>query len=193
MRFQAFNGEQPLDRQRVRFPWNPDVYFNIWRSGRREYAGAGTVLQTTQFLDLLRLIARKKGITLKQAREGGVDIQAEIDSLGLDEALGLRGDDASGAAMDLSLIARELVHSVEGPLILADDSDEVLDWHGSEGKHEHLGTAFLEGNPDNFAQWIVAEANRIETEFQTFMAAAAGNLPASSDSSATEEAAVVPC
>lgn len=189
MRFQAFgSNEQPLDRQRVQFPWNPDVYFNIWRSGRREYKGAAVAVETANYLRLLRLISKRKGITLKQAREGKIDLQAEIDELGLDEALELAELDGP-TPLNVESIARHLVHSVDGPLILADDSDDVLGWHDSVEGCEHCGAAFLEANPVNFARWVVNEAQRIEAEFQAFMDAAAKNSLASSVPVEAEEAA----
>ena len=193
MRINAFSDEAaPLDCQPCKFPWNEEVTFWIYRSGRRAFAERGQAEQIAKMPKLIRFIAEKRDLTMEQMRDASLDLQAEweaaIAEMPLPELLDQFGEDALGAmgAPDIEGIALYLVRKTEGRALVSDDSGKALGWHDTEGG-AHVGTFWLMEQPDAVSAWIVTEANRIEAEFSAFMDAAAKNSPTSSAPSAEGE------
>ena len=184
MRIEVFEDGGPLDVQAVPFPWKPEVEFNIRRAGNRDFARASENGQPG-YMAAIRAVAKKEKLTLKQLHElTGAEIQAKVEELEVDEAIDLTDTSPPNPAH----VALHLVESI-GEGLLYSDGGQPLGWHESDGDVKHAGVYFLEQSPDQFTAWILVEAQRIETEFQKFMEAAAGNSPTTSaDSEAGVEA-----
>ncbi len=185
MRFSAF--DQPVDESKwFDFPHKEGVRFLIRRAGYPPYRRRSGTGQQKEMYRAIQAELKKQGLTFDQMQKEGSSgetfqkIASNIEVGDLDLTIILGEPDLEGVAV-------QLVEKVEGPLILADDSDDELDWHGKEKGTPHLGHAFIQAYPF-VVPWVLEGANEVEAQFQAILEGSVKNSPTTSEP-ATEEVA----
>jgi hypothetical protein len=151
----------------VQFPWNPEVKFKIIRSGISGYRNHLLNQQSASMVRALQVKLREEGITLEQAIEGDLDLDATMRSVLVADV----DIDTLSTAGNAEAVAKYLVAEVEGLKDL--DSGHPVKWDAEKG------TQILADHP-RFQTWILEESAELEEQYQAVVAVSVKNSQASS-------------